>query len=151
VRWADQLIKLSTFELERLQARLADVAARREAAERKLAALIAEGEAEVALAKTDAEAAWRLAAFSEGLRRRKAEARREIDLAAAEESGARDALAEAFETLKKYEHVAGAARALEAREASRREAAALDEVALRRAGRRSAASPDAPAPLPRRA
>ena len=37
MRWADQLIKLSNFELETLQARLADVVERRTKAELKLA------------------------------------------------------------------------------------------------------------------
>ena len=50
-----------------------------------------------------------------------------------EETGARDALAEAFETLKKYEHVVTAARAAQAKEEARRETAELDELGLRRA------------------
>jgi len=138
MRWADQLIRLSSFELDVLQARLADVVARRERAELKLATLIAEGEAELALARSDPEAAWRLGAFTEGLKQRKAAAQRAIDLALAEEQGAREALAEGFEKLKKYEQVAEAAREAEQREAARRETAALDEVGMRRAaaGRR---------------
>jgi flagellar FliJ protein len=137
MRWADQLIKLSNFELELLQARLADVVAKREAAEVRLAVLDAEGEAEMALARSDPESAWRISAFNEGLKRRKAGVRREIELAEAEEAGARDAIAEAFETLKKYEQVAQNARVAAARESARREGAALDEIGLRRAaGRR---------------
>jgi flagellar FliJ protein len=137
MRWADQLIKLSNFELELLQTRLAEIVERRERAEMKLVVLTAEGEAEIALAGADPEAGWRLGAFREGLRLRKAEAQRQIDLALVEESGARDALAEAFETLKKYEHVAEANRVAVAREDARRETAVLDEMGLRRAaGRR---------------
>jgi flagellar FliJ protein len=133
MRWADQLIRLSSFELELLQARLAESVARRERAELKLAVLVAEGEAELALARSDPEAAWRLGAFTEGLKQRKAGARRAIDLALAEEQGAREALAEGFEKLKKYEQVAESARDAEAREAARRETAALDEIGVRRA------------------
>jgi flagellar protein FliJ len=133
MRWADQLIKLSNFELELLQTRLAQVLDRRVQAEMKLAVLVAEGEAELALARSDPDMAWRLGAFNEGLKARKAIAQREIDLVVAEETGAREALAEAFETLKKYEHVAESAKAAEAREAARRETAALDELGLRRA------------------
>ncbi len=133
MRWADQLIKLSNFELEVLQARLAEVVDRRTRAELKLAVLVAGGEAEIAIARTDPEAARGLAAYTEGLKQRKAAVRREIDLAAAEEAGARDALAQAFETLKKYEQVAENARLLEAKEAARRETAVLDEIGLRRA------------------
>jgi flagellar FliJ protein len=137
VKWADQLIKLSNFELELLQTRLAGVVERRTRAELKLAVLIAGGEAEIAIARIDPEAARSLAAYTEGLKQRKAATQREIDLAAAEEQGAREALAEAFETLKRYEHVAETARLAEARESARRESAVLDELGLRRAaGRR---------------
>ncbi|HZZ88222.1 MAG TPA: flagellar export protein FliJ [Caulobacteraceae bacterium] len=137
MRWADQLIKLSNFELELLQTRLSAIVARREQAELKLVVLGAEGEAELACARADAEAAWRLPAFQAGLKQRKAAAQRDIETIAAEETGARDALAEAFERLKKYEHVAESHRQLVAREAARRDAAVLDEMGLRRAaGRR---------------
>lgn len=137
MKWADQLIKLSSFQLEQLQARLAAVVERRTRAELKLLVLIAGGEAEVAIARTDPEAARGLAAYTQGLKQRKAAVQREIDLATVEEAGARDALAEAFETLKKYEHVADAAKAAETRETARRESAVLDEMGLRRAaGRR---------------
>jgi flagellar FliJ protein len=137
MRWADQLIKLSNFELELLQTRLAEVVERRERAEMKLVVLTGEGEAEIALARSDPEAARSLAAFQEGLKLRKEAAQREIDLALVEERGARDALAEAFETLKKYEHVAETHRIAIVRETARRENAVLDEMGLRRAaGRR---------------
>jgi flagellar protein FliJ len=137
MRWADQLIKLSNFELELLQTRLADVVERRTAAELKLVVLMAEGEAELAFARKDPEAAWRLPAFREGLKIRKAAAQRAIDLVATEEAGVRDALGEAFETLKKYEHVAEKSRVAAVRETARRENAVLDEMGLRRtAGRR---------------
>jgi flagellar FliJ protein len=137
MKWADQLIKLSNFELELLQTRLADVVERRTRAELKLAVLIAGGEAEIAIARTDPEAAGGLAAYTVGLRQREAATQREIDLAATEEAGAREALAEAFEKLKRYEHVAEIARLAEARESARREGAVLDEMGLRRAaGRR---------------
>jgi flagellar FliJ protein len=139
MKWADQLIRLSSFELELLQTRLAEVVERRIRSELKLAVLIAGGEAEIAIARTDPEAARGLAAYVEGLKQRKAAVRREIDLAATEEEGAREALADGFEKLKKYEQVAEGARAAEIREAARRETAALDEIGLRRAvaGRRA--------------
>ena len=137
MKWADQLIKLSNFELELLQTRLADVVDRRTRAELKLAVLVAGGEAEIALARTDPEAARSLGAYTEGLKQRKAAVQREIDLAATEEQGAREALGEAFEKLKRYEHVAETARVAQARESARRETAAFDEMGQRRAvGRR---------------
>jgi flagellar FliJ protein len=131
--WADQLIKLSKFEVEVLQKRLADVVERRTTGEIRLALLIAEGEAEAVQARQDAEAGWYHLGFVEGLKQRKAAVRAEIDRATAEEAGARDALAEAFETLKKYEQVAENARIAERKEARRREGVALDEIGLRRA------------------
>jgi flagellar protein FliJ len=137
MRWADQLIKLSNFELDLLQRRLAEVVERRARAEMKLVVLTAEGEAELALARADPEAARSLPAFRERLKLRKAAAQRDIDLVTVEESGVRDALAEAFEALKKYEQVAENARLAAVREAARRDTAAMDELGLRRAtGRR---------------
>ena len=137
MRWADQLIKLSNFELELLQTRLAEVVDRRTRAELKFAVLVAGGEAEIAIARTDPEAARSLPAYREGLKQRKAAVQREIDLTVAEEAGAREALAQAFETLKKYELVAQNNRIAVAKETTRRENAVLDEMGLRRAaGRR---------------
>ncbi len=133
MRWADQLIKLSNFEVEMLQKRLAEVVERRCAAEIRLAVLAAEGEAEAARAREDALAGWYHAGFHEGLKQRKARAQAEIESTTLEEAGARDALAEAFETLKKYEQVAEAARAAGRQEERRRETVALDEIGLRRA------------------
>jgi flagellar FliJ protein len=135
MRWADQLIKLSNFELEMLQKRLAEVVERRCAAEIRLAVLTAEGEAEATRAREDALAGWYHIGFQKGLKQRKAQAQAQIESAAQEEAGARDALAEAFETLKKYEQVAESARVAVRKEERRQETAALDEIGLRRAAR----------------
>jgi len=129
------LIRISTHEVEALQKRLADIVDRRTGAELKLAFLEAEGEAEMQNARADAEAGWYMAGFREGLRQRKAAAQAALDALAMEEEGARDALAEAFEALKKYEHLAEASRVAARKEAGRRETAALDELGLRRAAR----------------
>jgi flagellar FliJ protein len=130
------LIRLSTHEVEDLQKRLAEIVDRRTNAEMRMAVLEAEGESELQNARADAEAGWYLAGFREGLKLRKADAQTAIDSLALEELGARDALAEAFEALKKYEHVAEAARVAARKEAGRRETAALDELGLRRAAQR---------------
>jgi hypothetical protein len=132
-RWAQSLVKLASYEVETLQKRLTEVADRRAAAEQRLARLEAEAQAEIANAAADRDAALSLSAYLDGLRLRKAAVQAEIDALLAEEAGARDALAEAFETQKKYEHVAESARVLELREAGRRETAALDELGLRKA------------------
>jgi flagellar FliJ protein len=134
--WADSLIKLSTYEVETLQKRLAEIAAQREAAQMRLACLDAEGQAELAAAAGDLENGWRVVSYMDALAVRKDAIRRELHAIALEEQGARDALAQAFEAQKKYEQVAEQARALAAKEAGRRETAQMDELGLRRAAGR---------------
>lgn len=131
--WAKSLIKLTTYEVEVLQKRLAEIADRRTQAEMKLVLLEAEGEAEAERARQDAEHGWYQLGFLEGLRTRKDLARAEIDRIAVEEAGARDALALAFEEQKKYEQVAENIRLAQLKETARRETQALDELGLRRA------------------
>lgn len=133
--WSKSLIKLATYEVETLQKRLAEVRDRRMAAEQKLALLEAQGQAELAQADADPMAGLYRTAFLQALAARKAEARAAIDEVAAEEHGARDALARAFEEQKKYEQVAEAARALEIKQQARRDTAALDELGLRKLAR----------------
>jgi flagellar FliJ protein len=135
-RWAQSLIKLSTYEVETLQKRLADIVAERERLEVRLAALHAEGEAERAAAAADPHIGWRIAGYLQALRARKDQVRAELRGVGLEERGARDALAQAFETQKKYEHVAEQARMLALKAAGRAETAQLDEVGLRKAGAR---------------
>jgi flagellar FliJ protein len=131
--WAQSLIKLSTYEVEVLQKRLADIGDRRAAAEMRLVMLAAEGEAEAMRAGDDAASGWYHIGFMDGLRMRKAAIQAQIDALLVEEAGARDALAQAFEEQKKYEQIAEQARLLELKEAGRRETAALDELGLRKA------------------
>lgn len=130
--WADSLIKLSSYEAEVLQKRLAEIVDRRMAAEMKLAMLEAEGEAEAMFSAQDAAAGVYRAGFLEGLRIRKARAQSEIDVIRLEEQGARDALGEAFETQKKYEHIAENLTLQARKQAGRLEAAAMDEMGLRK-------------------
>ena len=164
--WAQSLIKLSRYEAEVLQKRLAEVVDRRVVCELKLAMLEAEGEAETLFSAQEAAAGIYRAGFLEGLRFRKAAARAEIafsaqeaaagiyragffeglklrkakiqseiDVILIEETGARDALAEAFEAQKKYEHIAENLAIAARKETGRREVAALDELGLRKAAR----------------
>lgn len=136
MKWAGSLIKISRHEVETLQKRLAAVVARRTDAELRLAVLEAEGEAETMRARQDAMAGWYHAGFQQGLRARKAQAQGLIDELTAEEAGARDALAQAFEAMKKYELVAENDRVARRKETARRETADLDELGLRQAMRR---------------
>ena len=133
--WKESLIRISSYEVEMLQRRLADVVARRADAELRLIILAAESEAEIAHADQDAQAGWYRAGFLQAMRNRRAAAQGDINALAAEEAGARDALAEAFEALKRFEHIAEAARLAAVKEESRRETVALDELGLRRKAR----------------
>ncbi len=133
--WTQSLIKLSTYEAEVLQRRLAEIVERRMAAEMRLTMLAAEGEAEAGFSADEAHAGIFRGGFMEGLRIRKARIQAEIAAISIEEQGARDVLAEAFETQKKYEQIAENMRLAEEREFGRRETAALDEMGLRRAAR----------------
>ena len=100
--------------------------------ETQLAVLQAEGEAEAKHAGLNAEAGWYHIGYADGLRIRKASIEAEIKAMGFEESGARDALAQAFEEQKKYEHVAESARVAAVKETAKRETAALDELGLRK-------------------
>lgn len=133
--WSDSLIKLATYEVEVLQKRLSEIVDRRTAAELKLVMLEAEGEAEMARPSEDPMAGLYRAGFLQALRARKAATAADIAAIRQEEQGARDALAEAFEAQKKYEHVAEQARLVEAKTRARRETAMLDEMGLRKAAR----------------
>jgi flagellar FliJ protein len=132
VSWAESLIKLSSYEAEVLQKRLAEIVDRRVAVELRLAMLEAEGEAEATFSAEEAAAGIYRAGFFEGLKIRKARIQSEIDVILIEEQGARDALAEAFEAQKKYEHIAENLRVEQRKVQGRLESAALDELGLRR-------------------
>jgi flagellar FliJ protein len=130
--WAASLIRISNHEVETLQKRLAEIVDRRQAAEMKVAMLDAESEAEALQAQGDVQAGWYMIGFRQGSKIRRDQALLEIDQTLIEEAGARDALAMAFENLKKYEHVAEAAKVAKAKLVGKLEMAALDELGLRR-------------------
>jgi len=130
--WAQSLIRISSYEVETLQKRLAEITARRALAEMRVAVLEAEAEIEQERARQDAEAAMMLQAYLNGWKMRKGEAEADIVVINAEEEGARDALSGAFEELKKFEHVAETTRLNRLIAAGKRETAAFDELGLRR-------------------
>jgi flagellar FliJ protein len=133
--WKESLIRISSYEVEMLQRRLAEVVERRSDAELRLVILDAESEAEIVHADQDAQAGWYRAGFLQAMRQRRANLQGEIAGLGAEEAGARDALAEAFEALKRFEHVAETARLAAVKEEARRETVALDELGLRQRAR----------------
>ena len=129
---AASLIRISNYQVEVLQKRLAEIVERRSNAEIGLAILAAEGQAETEYADANASAGMYLIGYRQGLKLRMDAVQAHIDACIAEEAGARDALSEAFEALKKYEQVEANAKALAAKELAKRETAALDELGLRR-------------------
>jgi flagellar FliJ protein len=135
--WQESLIKIANYDVDMRQQQLAAIMERLVAAETRLRVLVAEGEAEAKRAAQDPEAAWQHAAYATGLRIRKASLQADIDAIRAEEQGARDALAAAFEEQKKYEQVAENARIAAVKEAGRRETAAMDELGMQRAARKA--------------
>jgi flagellar FliJ protein len=132
MKGAAALIKLANYEVEVLQTRLGSIAERRMAFEMMLCSLEAEAEAEAQQAQMMAEAGFYLAGYREGWKIRKAKTMAALQGCEMEEAGCREALNQAFERLKKYEHVTELSRQAMAKEADRREAAQLDELALRR-------------------
>ncbi len=130
------LIRLSNFQVEELQKRLSVIVDGRTQQEVKMAVLEAEAEMELANARANAEAGWYMVGFREGLKVRRKAIQDQIDSFIAQEEGARDALNEAYEGLKKYEQVASNVAQAARREENRRETAALDELGLRRVAAR---------------
>jgi flagellar FliJ protein len=132
VKWANSLVRLSNHEVETVQKRVAEIAARRWAVEVQVAALDAEVATESAHASESAEVGIYLIGFQQGAKVRREALLVRLGEIEAEEAGARDALAEAFEALKKYEHVVETAKVAAKKEENRRETAALDELGLRK-------------------
>ncbi len=130
--WAQSLIRISNYEVETLQKRLAEITARRATAEMRLAVLDAEVEIERERARIDADAGMMLGAYLNGWKARKAAAESDLTVVDAEEAGARDALTGAFEELKKFEHVAETTRLNTLLAIAKRETAAFDELGLRK-------------------
>jgi flagellar FliJ protein len=131
-KWAHSLIRISTYEVETLQKRLAEITARKVSAEMRVATLDAEYQVESERARGDAEALAMMPAYVAGWRARRGAAQAQADAVAQEERGARETLAHAFEAQKKFEHVAEMSRLQALAAAGKREAAMLDELAIQR-------------------
>ena len=100
--WAQSLIRISNYEVETLQKRLAEITARKADAEMRVAMLEAEAEGERERARQDATVSMMLGAYLDGWK------------------------------LKKFEHVAETTRLNAIIAAGKRETAAFDEMGLRR-------------------
>ncbi len=131
-KWAKSLIRLSTFEVETLQKRLAEVVTRRTHSEMKIATIDAEFELECVKASGDPHLSRHLPAYAHGHKLRRDTLACELDLIVREEDGVRDSLSKAFEDLKKFEHVAEVTKLNRIAAEKKAEDAMLDEVALRK-------------------
>jgi len=129
--WRDALVRISTYDVDELRKRLAEVLDRRMALDMKLVMLAAEAEAEMRHADRDAELHFYRAGFLQGVNIRREKIEADIEVVRQEEAGARDALNQAFEAQKKFERVAENARIAEAKAEARLETAAMDELGLR--------------------
>lgn len=129
--WVKSLIRISTFEVETLQKRLAEVATRRTHVEMKISTLDAELALEIARAAQEPAFSFDLTAYKKGWAQRREQCVSELELIAHEEVGIRDSLNGAFEELKKFEHVAETTRLSKVAAELKRESAAMDEAALR--------------------
>ncbi len=129
--WAASLIRISTYEVDELQKRLKEILDRRDAVELTLDALDLEAEEEKLRARVDPAIAWCHPDYVKAWKLRRARSENALAMIDHEAEGARDALAIAFEDLKKVEHVAELARLEQQRETLKRENAALDDIALR--------------------
>lgn len=130
-KWAQSLIRISTYEVETLQKQLAEVVTRRTQTEMRLATLEAEFEVELNRARSDPSLTAQLPAYRQGVDARKAEAQSALDIIAHEERGVRDQLGLAFESLKKFEHVAEMSKLRKMAALNKAEQAQMDETALR--------------------
>ena len=133
--WRESLIKIANHEVDTLQKRLAEIVDRREAEQMRLVMLEAQAEAEMAHAYADPSLGFNRTAYLAGVKLRRESIQGRINAIAREETGARDALAQAFESQKKFEHVAELARLTRVKEAAQRETAELDEMGRRAATR----------------
>jgi len=130
--WRDALVRISTYDVDELRKRLAEILDRRLALDMKLVMLAAEAEAELRHSDRDAELRFYRAGFLQGVKLRREKIEADIEVIGQEEAGARDALSQAFEAQKKFERVAEQARIAEAKVEARLETAAMDELGLRR-------------------
>lgn len=131
-QWANSLIRISGYEVETLQKRLADISTRKAASEMRIAVLDAEMEVEKTRAVGDAQASMMMPAYTTGWKIRRSLAETDLAQVSIEEDGARDALSRAFEELKKFEHVAELTRLSRVKAEAAAETAQLDELAGRK-------------------
>lgn len=130
-RWTQSLIKIANHEVETLQKQVAEIVGRRLDVQGHQARLEAQVEAEAQHVRDHPESGLSHIAYLSGVRQKRARFLQVLAGLEQEEEQVRQALAEAFEALKKYEIVAQNIKLAEDRELARQETAMLDEMGLR--------------------
>lgn len=130
-KWAHSLIRISNFEVETLQKQLAELTTKRAQIEMRLATLDAQCEIEVAQARQNPSHMRDLQAYLSGFRHRRDALEAELMIITQEEEALRDQLSLAFESLKKFEHVAEVSRLKKIVRDNAIEQAQMDETSLR--------------------
>ena len=130
-RWTKSLIRIANHEVETLQKQVAELVGRRQGVQHQQAQLEAQVEAEAQHVRDHPDSGLSHMAFLSGVRQKRARFLQVLAGLDQEEEQVRQALAEAFEALKKYEIVAQNIQTAEDRELARQETAMLDEMGLR--------------------
>lgn len=138
----DALIKITGFELDQKRRALKEIEEVEAGIETKIRNLAAELVAEQEAARNSDEGVYAYGGYAQAAITRRESLRRTLAEVVRQVADARDVVAEAFQTLKKYE-ITKANRDARARaEATRRDANQLDELGLNAHSRARANSPD---------
>jgi flagellar FliJ protein len=130
-RWTQSLIKIANHEVETLQKQVAEIVGRRQDVQGHQARLEAQVDLEAQHVRDHPGSGLSHMAYLSGVRQKRARFVLVLAGLDQEEALLRQALAEAFEALKKYEIVAQNIQLAKDRQIARQETAMLDEMGLR--------------------
>ena len=126
----EALIKIHRFELDQKRRALTEVEALEAGIETNIRNLQTELSEEQEAARHSVEGVYAYGGYARAVITRRENLRQSLTEAARAVATARDVVAEAFETLKKYEITKASRDASERAEANRRETIQLDEIGL---------------------
>ena len=126
----EALIKIHRFELDQKRRALTEVEALEAGIETNIRNLQTELSEEQEAARHSVEGVYAYGGYARAVITRRENLRQSLTEAAREVAAAREVVAEAFETLKKYEITKASRDASERAEANRRETIQLDEIGL---------------------
>lgn len=136
----EALIKIHSFELDQKRRALQDIEAFRDQIEVSLGDLAHQVADEQDAARRSTEGAYAYGGFARSVIQRRTALEKSLAAAAERVEDARDDLAKAFETLKKYEITKAGRDSAAVAEARRRERILLDELGLNAHSRGKAAN-----------